>query len=107
MAGIELFLSHPTLPLGQTPKVEIADDITVKDLITELITIFSFPTLDTDGSPLIYWLQSKSQNRFLSEAETLKSAGIQMGDTLVMFFTSKGGRQFAKNETRALDFALD
>jgi WXG100 protein secretion system (Wss), protein YukD len=68
-------------------------DVPVARLITKLIEAPGMPfgqNLEGDASP--YRLMWAERDRYLGEAETLREAGVQGGDTLVMAHEARAGR---------------
>jgi ubiquitin-protein ligase len=72
------------LPNGGARRAEIPVDIAVRDLITELTSLLSLPTIGPDGRMMGYRLDSKALGRELGEEETLASAGIPADDRLIL-----------------------
>jgi len=72
------------LPNGGARQAEIPDDIVVRDLLPELISLLQLPTVGPDGRPMGYRMDSKALGRELSEDETLLSATIPQGDRLIL-----------------------
>ena len=72
------------LPSGGARLAEVPDDVSVHDLLTELTSLLSLPTVGPDGRPMYYRLDSKAIGRELKEDETLASAGIQENDRLML-----------------------
>jgi len=81
MADISLTL---VLPNGGTRRADIPDDVPVRDLIVELATLLSLPTMGPDGRPMGYRIDSKALGRELQESETLQEAGIPSDDRLMI-----------------------
>jgi len=72
------------LPNGGARRAEIPDDIAVRDLVTELTSLLSLPTIGPDGRPMGYRLDSKALGRELGEEETLASANMPQDDRLII-----------------------
>ncbi|MDD5467022.1 MAG: ubiquitin-conjugating enzyme E2 [Anaerolineales bacterium] len=72
------------LPNGGARRAEVPDDVAVRDLVSELTSLLSLPTMGPDGRPMGYRLDSKALGRELGEDETLASADIPSGDRLVL-----------------------
>ena len=72
------------LPNGGARRADIPDDVPVSDLIAELASLLKLPTVGPDGRPMGYRLDSKALGRELGEDETLKEAGIQDEDRLMI-----------------------
>lgn len=65
--------------------VNIPDDITIRDLIRELVAVFSLPGVAAhNGQPLEYRLDSKGLGRRLLESETIADAKCPLEDTLIL-----------------------
>jgi len=72
------------LPSGGARLADVPDDVSVHDLLTELTSLLSLPTVGPDGRPMYYRLDSKAIGRELKDDETLASAGIQENDRLML-----------------------
>lgn len=72
------------LPNGGARRAEMPDDILVRDLLPELISLLQLPTVGPDGRPMGYRLDSKALGRELGEEETLGSAHVAHDDRLVL-----------------------
>ena len=72
------------LPSGGARTAEVPDDVPVRDLMTELISILKLPTIGPDGRPMAYRMDSKALGRELKEDETLVQASIPDGDRLML-----------------------
>jgi ubiquitin-protein ligase len=72
------------LPSGGARTAEVPDDVSVHDLLTELTTLLSLPTVGPDGRPMYYRLDSKALGRELKDDETLASAGVLENDRLML-----------------------
>jgi len=72
------------LPNGGARGAEIPDDIPVRDLLPELISLLQLPTIGPDGRPMGYRLDSKALGRELGEDETLAQANIPQDDRLIL-----------------------
>ncbi|MEK6255955.1 MAG: hypothetical protein N2C13_01390 [Chloroflexota bacterium] len=81
MSEIEITI---VLPNGGARKAEIPDDVVMRDLLVELISLLGLPTVGPDGRPMGYRLDSKALGRELQEDETLADAGIPKEDRLVL-----------------------
>ncbi len=81
------------LPSGGARNADIPDDVSVRDLMTELASLLQLPTVGPDGRPMGYRLDSKALGRELKEAETLGSAGVPNNDRLMLTadITAGGG----------------
>lgn len=72
------------LPSGGARTAEVPNDVPVRDLLTELISLLELPTVGPDGRPMGYRLDSKALGRELSEDETLEDAGVPEDDRLII-----------------------
>jgi len=72
------------LPSGGARTAEVPDDVPVRDLMTELISMLKLPTIGPDGRPMSYRMDSKALGRELKEDETLAEANIPDGDRLML-----------------------
>ena len=72
------------LPSGGARTAEVPDDVPVRDLMTELISMLKLPTIGPDGRPMAYRMDSKALGRELKEDETLAEASIPDGDRLML-----------------------
>ena len=72
------------LPSGGARTAEVPDDVSVHDLLTELTSLLSLPTVGPDGRPMYYRLDSKALGRELKDDETLASAGVLEDDRLML-----------------------
>ncbi len=81
MASIEVKI---TVPTGGTSEVELPDDVPISDIIPELVTALSLPTVANDGQPVSYKIHNKDLGRELSDNETLASAGLGGGSSFAI-----------------------
>ena len=72
------------LPSGGARTAEVPDDVPVKDLLTELTSMLSLPTVGPDGRPMAYRMDSKALGRELKDVETLADASIPDNDRLML-----------------------
>ncbi len=72
------------LPSGGARTAEVPDDVPVRDLMTELISMLKLPTIGPDGRPMAYRMDSKALGRELKEDETLAEASIPDNDRLML-----------------------
>lgn len=72
------------LPNGGARKAEVPDDVAVRDLVAELVSLLHLPTIGPDGRPMGYRMDSKALGRELGEHETLASAGVPPDDRLIL-----------------------
>ena len=81
MADIPVTL---VLPAGGTRTAEVPDDVPVKELLPELVSLLELPTTGPDGRPMSYRIDSKALGRELQEEETLSEAEVPNDDRLMM-----------------------
>jgi ubiquitin-protein ligase/uncharacterized ubiquitin-like protein YukD len=72
------------LPSGGARTAEVPDDVPVRDLMTELISMLKLPTIGPDGRPMSYRMDSKALGREMNENESLADAQIPDGDRLML-----------------------
>jgi ubiquitin-protein ligase len=72
------------MPSGGVRAAEVPDDVKVRDLVPELISVLSLPTIGPDGRPMNYRADSKALGRELKEGETLSEAGVPDSDRLML-----------------------
>lgn len=72
------------LPTGGARTAEVPDDVPVRELLPELVSVLELPTTGPDGRPMGYRLDSKALGRELRESETLASAGVPANDRLMI-----------------------
>ena len=72
------------LPSGGARVAEVPDDLQVRDLMSELISMLKLPTIGPDGRPMAYRMDSKALGRELKENETLAEASIPDNDRLML-----------------------
>lgn len=72
------------LPNGNARQAEIPDDIPVRDVVPELVSLLQLPTVGPDGRPMGYRLDSKALGRELGDDETLVEAGVPEEDRLII-----------------------
>lgn len=90
MADIRVPLELPT---GRVQTVELPDDVSIGELVPEIITTLGLPSTGPDGTPTRYELHSKRLGRNLRADETLAAAGIGPEETIRMVpdVTAGGG----------------
>jgi hypothetical protein len=81
MADIPVTL---VLPAGGTRTAEVPDDVPVRELLPELVSLLELPTTGADGRPMSYRMDSKALGRELQEEETLAEAEVPNDDRLMM-----------------------
>ena len=72
------------LPNGSARQAEVPDDIALRDIVPELVSLLQLPTVGPDGRPMGYRLDSKALGRELGEEETLNEAGVPPEDRLIL-----------------------
>jgi ubiquitin-protein ligase len=72
------------LPNGGVRQAEIPDDIAIRDILPELVSLLELPTVGPDGRMMGYRLDSKALGRELGEEETLATAGAPNEDRLIL-----------------------
>lgn len=72
------------LPAGGARTAEVPDDVPVRELLPELVSVLELPTTGPDGRPMGYRLDSKALGRELRESETLAAAGVPQSDRLMI-----------------------
>lgn len=72
------------LPSGGARNAEVPDDVSIHDLLIELISLLKLPTIGPDGRPMYYRLDSKALGRELKDEETLNSASVPENDRLML-----------------------
>lgn len=81
MADIPVSL---VLPAGGTRTAEVPEDVPVKELLPELVSLLELPTTGPDGRPMSYRIDSKALGRELQEEETLAEAEVPEDDRLML-----------------------
>jgi WXG100 protein secretion system (Wss), protein YukD len=81
MADVEMTLVQPS---GASNEVEMPDDVPIGELIPDFISELRLPATQTDGTPVIYKVHSKSLGRELDATETLASAGVPVNSPLLL-----------------------
>ena len=81
MADIPVTL---VLPAGGTRTAEVPDDVPMKELLPELVSLLELPTTGPDGRPMSYRIDSKALGRELQEEETLAEAEVPNDDRLML-----------------------
>ena len=72
------------LPAGGARTAEVPDDVPIRELVPELVSVLELPTTGPDGRPMGYRLDSKALGRELRESETLAAAGVPQNDRLMI-----------------------
>ena len=63
----------------------VADTVTVKRILPNIITKMNLPKVGPDGQPMSYSLDHKEGGRRLHENETLVHANVSPGDHLIVY----------------------
>ncbi len=72
------------LPAGGARTAEVPEDVPLRELLPELVSVLELPTTGPDGRPIGYRLDSKALGRELQEGETLKGAKVPASDRLMI-----------------------
>jgi len=63
----------------------IADTVSVKRILPNIITKMNLPVMGPDGQPMSYSLDHKEGGRRLREDQTLVDASVNDGDHLIVY----------------------
>lgn len=63
----------------------VADTVTVRRILPNIITKMNLPMIGPDGQPMSYSLDHKEGGRRLHENETLIDANVAPGDHLIIY----------------------
>ena len=63
----------------------VAEDITVKRILPNIITKMNLPVVGPDGQPMSYSLDHKEGGRRLDENQTLVQSNVGDGDHLIVY----------------------
>ena len=63
----------------------VADTVTVRRILPNIITKMNLPMVGPDGQPMSYSLDHKEGGRRLHENETLVHANVAPGDHLIVY----------------------
>ena len=63
----------------------VAQSITVRRILPNLITKMNLPVVGPDGQPMSYSLDHKEGGRRLHENQTLSEANVNEGDHLIVY----------------------
>jgi ubiquitin-protein ligase len=72
------------LPNGGARVADMPDDVPVRELLPELVSVLELPVVGPDGRPMSYRLDSKALGRQLQEDETLAEAAVPPEDRLIL-----------------------
>ena len=64
---------------------EVADTVTVKRILPNIITKMNLPVMGPDGQPMSYSLDHKEGGKRLQEDQTLAEAHVGYGDHLIVY----------------------
>jgi hypothetical protein len=81
MPNINLMIQ---LPSGDMKNVSLPNDVSVQELLPELVTTLSVPVTGPDGRPISYRIDSKALGRSIQEELTLEEASVPDGDRLIL-----------------------
>jgi hypothetical protein len=63
----------------------IADSVSVKRILPNIITKMNLPVMGPDGQPMSYSLDHKEGGKRLHEDQTLPAAQVKDGDHLIVY----------------------
>ena len=63
----------------------IADTVTVKRILPNIITKMNLPVMGPDGQPMSYSLDHNEGGKRLHEDQTLPQASVRAGDHLIVY----------------------
>lgn len=63
----------------------VADTVTVRRILPNIITKMNLPVVGPDGQPMSYSLDHKEGGRRLNEDHTLVQGSVQDGDHLIIY----------------------
>lgn len=63
----------------------IADTVSVKRILPNIITKMNLPVMGPDGQPMSYSLDHKEGGKRLREDQTLPISGVKDGDHLIVY----------------------
>ena len=78
----------------------IADTVTVKRILPNIITKMNLPVMGPDGQPMSYSLDHKEGGRRLRDDQTLMDAQVGDGDHLIVYPEIVAGRVSSMRESR-------
>lgn len=70
----------------------IADAVSVKRILPNIITKMNLPVMGPDGQPMSYSLDHKEGGKRLREDQTLPGASVRDGDHLIVYPEIVAGR---------------
>ena len=71
----------------------VADTVTVKRILPNIITKMNLPVVGPDGQPMSYSLDHKEGGRRLREEQTLVEGSVEDGDHLIVYPEIVAGQQ--------------
>lgn len=98
---IRVTITDPTHTRKNT--VELPSGVPMSQLIPALITKMNLP-VSQGGQPLKYEFDHKTSGKRLKETDTLASAGVQDGDTLILLPTIIAGSSDPRSRRLASDY---
>jgi len=92
------------LPNGGARVADMPDDVPIRELLPELVSVLELPVVGPDGRPMSYRLDSKALGRQLQENESLAEAAVPPEDRLILTtdITAGGDRVDATPRMRRL-----
>jgi hypothetical protein len=70
---------------AKSVKAVIADTVSVKRILPNIITKMNLPVIGPDGQPMSYSLDHKEGGKRLQEDQTLPAAEVASGDHLIVY----------------------
>ncbi len=70
---------------AKSVEAEIADSVSVKRILPNIITRMNLPIMGPDGQPMSYSLDHKEGGKRLREDQTLIEASVRDGDHLIVY----------------------
>jgi hypothetical protein len=93
-------------PSGLSMDAEMPDDMTGQELIDDVLNQLNLPIMDPTGYPLKYVIVSRTLGRQLNEEETLATAKVPPGDTILLHLSvTAGGGTKPESEIKSVDKA--
>jgi hypothetical protein len=80
----------------------IADTVSVRRILPNIITKMNLPVMGPDGQPMSYSLDHKEGGKRLQEDQTLVDANVNDGDHLIVYPEIVAGWTGAADERRSL-----
>jgi uncharacterized ubiquitin-like protein YukD len=68
--------------------LELPDEVTLHNLLPDLVRALKLPSVDNTGRPIAYQIIHQARNRSLHGDDTLQGTGIVTGDVLSLVSTS-------------------